>query len=149
MLKVAANGHAHATRRKCQPVVCHGADLSLCVKLANACTTETKWCLLRLQLNSLLIGVPADDGTAAFATLQSVPRTAQAAWWGAQAGLAYKGIMSRYPDHDTQELKDALSRAHQQLAEKLLQVCQSNGGVYIKAAQTFSTIQAIPKEYRK
>lgn len=91
----------------------------------------------------------ADDGTAAFATLQSVPRTAQAAWWGAQAGLAYKRIMSQYPDHNSQECKDALSRTHQQLAEKLLQVCQRNGGVYIKAAQTFSTIQAIPKEYRK
>lgn len=93
--------------------------------------------------------MPADDGTAVFATLQSVPRTAQAAWWGAQAGLAYKRIMSQYPDHEGQDCQAALSRTHQQLAEKLLQVCQSNGGVYIKAAQTFSTIQAVPKEYRK
>ena len=84
-----------------------------------------------------------------FATLQSVPRTAQAAWWGAEAGLAYKRLMSRYADHDSQECKDALSHTHHVLAQKLLRVCQSNGGVYIKAAQTFSTIQAIPKEYRK
>ena len=84
-----------------------------------------------------------------FATLQSVPRTAQAACWGAEAGLAYKRLMSQYEDHDSQECKDAMSRTHQVLAEKLLQVCQNNGGVYIKAAQTFSTIQAMPKEYRK
>ena len=91
----------------------------------------------------------ADDDVAVFATLHSIPRTLQAAWWGAQASLAYKQVMAQYPDPTSQEHKDFIAQTHQQLATKLLHVCQNNGGVYIKAAQTFSTIQAVPKEYRK
>ncbi|DBB14885.1 TPA: hypothetical protein ACH3X3_004486 [Trebouxia sp. C0006] len=91
----------------------------------------------------------ADDDVAVFATLHSIPRTLQAAWWGAQASLAYKQVMAQYPDTTSQEHKDFIAQTHQQLATKLLHVCQNNGGVYIKAAQTFSTIQAVPKEYRK
>lgn len=92
---------------------------------------------------------PADDDAAIFASLHSIPRTLQAAGWGAQASLAYKKVFARYPDANSQEHKDAISQTHQELATKLLHVCQNNGGVYIKAAQTFSTIQAVPQEYRK
>lgn len=91
----------------------------------------------------------ADDDVAVFATLHSIPRTLQAAWWGAQASLAYKQVMAQYPDTTSPEHKDFIAQTHQQLATKLLHVCQNNGGLYIKAAQTFSTIQAVPKEYRK
>ncbi len=98
---------------------------------------------------SRIVTHPADDDVAVFATLHSIPRTLQAAWWGAQASLAYKQVMAQYPDSSSQEHKDFIAQIHQQLATKLLHVCQNNGGVYIKAAQTFSTIQAVPKEYRK
>ncbi|DBA66857.1 TPA: hypothetical protein ACH3X2_001991 [Trebouxia sp. C0005] len=98
---------------------------------------------------AIYFGFRTDDDVAVFATLHSIPRTLQAAWWGAQASLAYKQVMAQYPDTTSQEHKDCIAQTHQQLATKLLHVCQNNGGVYIKAAQTFSTIQAIPKEYRK
>ena len=95
------------------------------------------------------MSVRTDDEVALFATLHSVPRTLQAAWWGAQASMAYKKVAAQYPDTQSQEYKEVMSQTHQMLAYKLREVCQNNGGVYIKAAQTFSTIQAIPKEYRK
>ena len=38
---------------------------------------------------------------------------------------------------------------HRRCAKQLLQLCQANGGVYIKAAQLVSTIQSVPKEYRE
>lgn len=98
---------------------------------------------------AIYVVTTADDDVAVFATLHSIPRTLQAAWWGAQASLAYKKVMAQYPDTQSQEHKGAIAQTHQQLATKLLHVCQNNGGMYIKAAQTFSTIQAIPQEYRK
>ena len=52
----------------------------------------------------------ADDEVAVFATLRSIPRTLQAAWWAAQAGLAYKRVAAQYPDTHSQQYKDALSQ---------------------------------------
>ena len=52
-------------------------------------------------------------------------------------------------DHSTEEYLADLSLLHIASARRLRQLCQSNAGIYIKAAQLMSTAQAIPQEYRK
>ena len=42
-----------------------------------------------------------------------------------------------------------MSLLHKASARRLRQLCQSNAGIYIKAAQLLSTAQAVPPEYRK
>ncbi len=38
---------------------------------------------------------------------------------------------------------------HESEAQKLLLMCQSNGGVYIKAGQLAVSLRAVPLEYRR
>ncbi len=52
-------------------------------------------------------------------------------------------------DHSTEAYQADLSLLHKASARRLRQLCQSNAGIYIKAAQLMSTAQAIPQEYRK
>ena len=52
-------------------------------------------------------------------------------------------------DHSTEAYQADLSLLHKASARRLRQLCQSNAGIYIKAAQLLSTAQAIPQEYRK
>ena len=42
-----------------------------------------------------------------------------------------------------------MSLLHKASARRLRQLCQSNAGIYIKAAQLLSIAQAVPSEYRK
>ena len=52
-------------------------------------------------------------------------------------------------DHGSEAYQADLSLLHIASARRLRQLCQSNAGIYIKAAQLMSTAQAIPQEYRK
>ena len=52
-------------------------------------------------------------------------------------------------DHSTEAYQADLSLLHKASARGLRQLCQSNAGIYIKAAQLLSTAQAVPQEYRK
>jgi predicted unusual protein kinase regulating ubiquinone biosynthesis (AarF/ABC1/UbiB family) len=52
-------------------------------------------------------------------------------------------------DHSSEAYHADLSLLHEAAARRLRQLCKSNGGVYIKAAQLLSTAQTIPHEYRK
>ncbi len=52
-------------------------------------------------------------------------------------------------DHEAEAYKADRALLHEACARRLLRLCQSNGGVYIKAAQLLSTAQTAPAEYRK
>ena len=52
-------------------------------------------------------------------------------------------------DHSTEAYQADLSALHEASASRLRRLCQSNGGVYVKAAQLLSTAQSIPQEYRQ
>ena len=58
-------------------------------------------------------------------------------------------LTSLLQDHDSSEYRGNLALLHEACARRLLQLCQSNGGVYIKAAQLITTAQAAPAEYRR
>lgn len=51
-------------------------------------------------------------------------------------------------DHSSEEYRRDLALLHGACARRLVRLCQSNGGVYIKAAQLLSTAQTVPAEYR-
>ena len=50
---------------------------------------------------------------------------------------------------DSAEYEAALSAVHRKFAERLLALCQRNGGIYIKGAQIITSIPAVRPEYRK
>ena len=50
---------------------------------------------------------------------------------------------------DSEEYEAALSAVHRRFAERLLALCQRNGGIYIKGAQIITSIPAVRPEYRK
>ena len=43
----------------------------------------------------------------------------------------------------------ALEAAHQACAERLVHLCGTNGGIYVKAAQFLASVQTVPAEYRR
>jgi hypothetical protein len=49
---------------------------------------------------------------------------------------------------DSAEYEAALSAVHRKFAERLLSLCQRNGGIYIKGAQIITSIPAVRPEYR-
>lgn len=51
-------------------------------------------------------------------------------------------------DRGSEEYRHDLALLHGACARRLLRLCQSNGGVYVKAAQLLSTAQTVPAEYR-
>lgn len=52
-------------------------------------------------------------------------------------------------DYESEAYKADMAVLHAACARRLLRLCQSNGGVYIKAAQLLSTAQTAPMEYRR
>lgn len=52
-------------------------------------------------------------------------------------------------EQDTEGYEAALDAVHEACASRLLRLCSSNGGVYIKAAQLISTAQSVPVQYRR
>ena len=57
--------------------------------------------------------------------------------------------ISYLQDHNSAEYRSNLAQLHEVCARRLLNLCQANGGVYIKAAQLITTAQAAPAEYRR
>lgn len=64
-------------------------------------------------------------------------------------GVIYKKeLYAANLDKNTLEYKELKSKCHQKSAEKLLQLCCTNKGVYIKVGQHIATLDyLIPKEY--
>eukprot|EP00884_Botryococcus_braunii_P020717 jgi/Botrbrau1/7329/Bobra.247_3s0024.1 len=87
------------------------------------------------------------DDAKTLAAFVSVPRTVAAISWGVKAAGAYRRVLDEYEDHKSPEYLARLSAVHDLMAKKLLQVCQRNGGVYIKAAQHLTTFRGVPPEY--
>lgn len=114
--------------------------------------------LLLMQLRSLLLGsiLVASIGAAAryyddlLGFLSSLPRTARTVVWALKAGAAYKHFhATAYLNGLTpQEFQDALAQLHTHWAHRLLAMCRTNGGVYVKAGQFASAFGAVPREYR-
>ena len=82
------------------------------------------------------------------AALSAIPRALKAAVWYARATAAYKALSITHPDPAEPRFQEALAGVHQSLAPSLLQLCEANGGIYIKAAQLATTVTAVPQQYR-
>ena len=90
----------------------------------------------------------AGDPASIKAGLGSVPRAISTVAWYVKAAAAYRACKLRFPEQAGQDYQDALAEAHASLAPSLLRLCETNGGVYIKAAQLATTVSAVPQEYR-
>ncbi|KAK9795900.1 hypothetical protein WJX73_003785 [Symbiochloris irregularis] len=91
----------------------------------------------------------ASDGDSANATslLSVVPRSLWACGWSAHTAWDYRQCMLLH--QGTEGYDEALDAVHEACAARLLRLCSSNGGVYIKAAQLISTAQSVPVQYRR
>ncbi|KAK9844787.1 hypothetical protein WJX74_006844 [Apatococcus lobatus] len=83
------------------------------------------------------------------AGLGSVPRAISTVAWYIRAAAAYRACKLQFPEQAGQDYQDALAGVHASLAPSLLRLCETSGGVYIKAAQLATTVSAVPQEYRK
>eukprot|EP00898_Chlorokybus_atmophyticus_P005157 jgi/Chlat1/5642/Chrsp369S05387 len=52
-------------------------------------------------------------------------------------------------DKDSSEYRTLRSQCHQRCADRLLGLCQANGGIYVKAGQFLASISGMPNEYVK
>lgn len=89
------------------------------------------------------------DRDQAAALLSAVPRTCRALGWLVRSLAHYSYVSSSYSGEARDQYEIALEEVHQLRAQALLNLCQKNGSLYIKAAQQLSLVPAIPKIYRK
>lgn len=82
---------------------------------------------------------------------QAVPRTARVVWWSLWAAYNYKALAASFATATISEgeYRNGLEEMHRLAAARLLRVCQTNGGVYVKAGQLAVSMQAVPAEYRE
>lgn len=78
-----------------------------------------------------------------------MPHAINTVAWYIRATAAYRACKLRFPEQAGEDYQDALAEVHASLAPSLLRLCETNGGVYIKAAQLATTVSAVPQEYRK
>eukprot|EP01026_Neomeris_dumetosa_P079283 TRINITY_DN8637_c1_g1_i1.p1 TRINITY_DN8637_c1_g1~~TRINITY_DN8637_c1_g1_i1.p1 ORF type:complete len:539 (+),score=60.51 TRINITY_DN8637_c1_g1_i1:83-1618(+) len=84
-----------------------------------------------------------------YESLKTVPRTVRTMWWAQSAAREYSSLLSQYQSHEGNvEYEEKLAALHKKRAKELLKLCESNGGVYVKAGQFAGTIQSVPEEYR-
>jgi len=95
-----------------------------------------------------LVIASGGDATQARSILAAVPRTCNALVWVAKSMLDYSVVRYSHPDREGDEYEAALLAVHEQRAVALLNLCQKNGSLYIKAAQQISMVPAVPKIYR-
>lgn len=84
----------------------------------------------------------------AAALLSAVPRTCRALGWVARSLLDYSAVKKSFPELTDETYRAALDEVHRIRATALLDLCQKNGSLYIKAAQQLTLVPAIPKLYR-
>lgn len=77
------------------------------------------------------------DEADAFELIHAVPRTLRVMWWSLWAAYNYKKLTASFAAASITEetYRENLSKMHRQAAGRLLRVCQTNGGVYVKAGQ--------------
>ncbi|PNW84595.1 hypothetical protein CHLRE_03g150600v5 [Chlamydomonas reinhardtii] len=91
----------------------------------------------------------ATDAAAGLAA--AAPRTLRTVLWAVRASLSYKRFQASCYGTDTEKdegYMEALSQLHTYWANKLLEVCRRNGGVYVKAGQFAAAFGGVPREYR-
>ncbi|KAG2440120.1 hypothetical protein HXX76_004234 [Chlamydomonas incerta] len=91
----------------------------------------------------------ATDAAAGLAA--AAPRTLRTVMWAVRASLSYKRFQASCYGTDTEKdegYMEALSQLHTYWANKLLEVCRRNGGVYVKAGQFAAAFGGVPREYR-
>eukprot|EP00873_Tetraselmis_striata_P009905 jgi/Tetstr1/430169/TSEL_020001.t1 len=89
----------------------------------------------------------------AAAYLQSLARTARTVAWVVGSARAYSAMPAREGVGKggikaPEAVATAMAEVHRQRATKLVEVLQTNGGIYIKAGQLASSISGVPAEYR-
>lgn len=88
------------------------------------------------------------DRDQAAALLSAIPRTCHAIAWVARSVVDYSLVKRYYPEQAGEAYGAALGEVHRVRAMALLDLCQKNGSLYIKAAQQLTLVPAIPKVYR-
>lgn len=89
------------------------------------------------------------DTAHARAILAALPRTGNAILWVARSSVEYSRCVAAHPSKAGTDYEAALEMAHQQCADRLLKLCQTNGSLYVKAAQFATTIPSVPAPYRR
>lgn len=97
-------------------------------------------------IGGALTALSMPDGDIDSLMIVRVTRTALTA---IEIGRTYKTLLySREWDKNSQEYIEARSQAHQIGAEKLLELCKTNKGVYIKVGQHVGALDyLLPNEY--
>lgn len=122
---------------------------------AGAGTLLSRAALFTFQFRTLLFGSVLVAAVArwydeSISLVKSFPRTLRTFVWALRAGAAYKQFHAAafLNGLSPQDFQEALNALHTHWAQKLLDVCRANGGVYIKAGQFASAFGAVPREYR-
>lgn len=85
-----------------------------------------------------------DSEASSIEILKAVPRTTRAISWGAWAARSYTAALAL----PVPEMRAAaIAKLDKEGADKLLHLCQTNGGVYIKAGQLGVALKALPPRY--
>jgi aarF domain-containing kinase len=62
--------------------------------------------------------------------------------------LDYRYLFTRFDDYSSDEYKEARSRSHERSAKRILELCKTQGAVYVKVGQHVASMShAVPKEY--
>lgn len=79
-----------------------------------------------------------------WSSLRSLPRTVRALWWGVGSSIRYKSLARAHAGQlEGEAYARALAAAHLTESQRLLLLCQSNGGIYIKAGQVPGSLQRL------
>ena len=98
-----------------------------------------------------LVLTARDADADAFELLQAVPRTLRVMWWSMWAAYNYKKLATSFAAASITEqtYKEEMEDLHRRASRSLLRVCQTNGGVYVKAGQLAVSMQTVPLEFRQ
>lgn len=89
---------------------------------------------------------PSGDGRGVPSALHGVARSSRALYTIGFVVVDYKySLRGLAPGSADYRVK--LSEVHLRSAKKLLKLCEANGGFYVKAGQSVSSLRQVPKEY--
>lgn len=136
MFEAATNAHPWGIR------ILHGAGLSIAGLAILVPATA---------LGALILTGRDDADASAWEIFQSIPRTLRALYWSSWAAYRYRNLINNFNTSIITEetFRQELDMLHRRAARRLLEACEKNGGVYIKAGQLAVSMQAVPPQYRE
>ncbi|KAK3265306.1 hypothetical protein CYMTET_25999, partial [Cymbomonas tetramitiformis] len=88
------------------------------------------------------------EGATGVAGLWAVPRSIYTAWTFSTVVSDYKLTLHNV-DKQAGEYAVVLSKLHDRNSQRLLTLCRTNGGIFVKAGQIVAESSALPLEYRE